>query len=363
MLRAEGRALVARPARRPHGALRCRPRPRAPAPTSSSWRRPRTACAPTACTGATCEADAAPVWLQDPAMLGYAAYTERFADDLRGIAQHLPYLDELGVRYLHLMPLLRPRDGDNDGGYAVADYRAVRPDLGTMDDLEDLACRLHRQRHEPGAGPRAQPRGPRARVGPARPCGRGDLPRLLPRLPRPAAARRRTSAPCPRSSPSSLRASFTWDDELRGWVWTTFNEFQWDVDWGNPAVLREYAAIILELANRGVDVLRLDAIAFMWKRLGTDCQGAARGARDHPGAARGHPDRLPGRGVPRRGDRRTDQAARLPRHRPVHRQGQRPRLRTTASSVQIWSMLSARRAPRRAGSSAPCYRSLRRPPG
>ncbi|HWS57700.1 MAG TPA: alpha-amylase family glycosyl hydrolase, partial [Actinotalea sp.] len=84
-----------------------------------------------------------PDWLQDPSMVGYAAYTERFAGDLRGIVDHLPYLDELGVRYLHLMPLLRPRDGDSDGGYAVADYRSVRPDLGTMDDLEHLAARLH----------------------------------------------------------------------------------------------------------------------------------------------------------------------------------------------------------------------------
>ena len=73
--------------------------------------------------------------------------------------------------------------------------------------------------------------------------------------------------------PDFAPGNFTWDDELGGWVWTTFNEFQWDVNWANPAVLREYAGIILDLANRGVDVLRLDAIAFMWKRLGTDCQG------------------------------------------------------------------------------------------
>ena len=77
----------------------------------------------------------------------------------------------------------------------------------------------------------------------------------------------------PEVFPDFAPGNFTWDDELQGWVWTTFNEFQWDVNWANPAVLREYAAIILELANRGVDVLRLDAIAFMWKRLGTDCQG------------------------------------------------------------------------------------------
>ena len=171
------------------------------------------------------------------------------------------------------MPLLRPRDGDNDGGYAVADYRAVRPDLGTMDDLEDLAAQLHdsdmslvldlvlnhvAREHEWARRARAGERG---------------LPRVLPRLPRPGRCPTPTSAPCPRSSPTSPRATSPGTTSCEGWVWTTFNEFQWDVNWANPAVLREYAAIILELANRGVDVLRLDAIAFMWKRLGTDCQG------------------------------------------------------------------------------------------
>ncbi len=213
-----------------------------------------------------------PDWLQDPAMIGYAAYTERFADDLAGVAEHLPYLDELGVRYLHLMPLLRPRDGDNDGGYAVADYRSVRPDLGTMDDLQDLAEQLHDSdmslvldlvlNHVAREHEWAQ----RARAG--EPAYR-DYFHVFPDREMPDAYERTL----PEVFPDFAPGNFTWDDHLQGWVWTTFNEFQWDVNWANPAVLREYAAIILELANRGVDVLRLDAIAFMWKRLGTDCQG------------------------------------------------------------------------------------------
>ena len=83
-----------------------------------------------------------PDWFQQPRMLGYAAYTERFAGDLRGVAERIPYLAELGVTYLHLMPLLRPRPAPNDGGYAVMDYRQVREDLGTMADLADLARAL-----------------------------------------------------------------------------------------------------------------------------------------------------------------------------------------------------------------------------
>ena len=80
-----------------------------------------------------------------PSRIGYAGYTERFAGDLRGVEKRIPYLRELGVSYLHLMPLLTPRPGDSDGGYAVADYRSVRPDLGDMDDLAHLTGELRKQ--------------------------------------------------------------------------------------------------------------------------------------------------------------------------------------------------------------------------
>jgi len=213
-----------------------------------------------------------PDWLQDPAMVGYAAYTERFAGDLHGVTEHIGYLDELGVRYLHLMPLLRPRTGDNDGGYAVADYREVRPDLGTMDDLADLADALHEagmslvldlvlnhvaEQHEWAR---------RARAGES---AYREYFHVFPDRTMPD----RYERTLPEVFPDFAPGNFTWNDELAGWVWTTFNEWQWDVNWANPAVLGEYASIILDLANRGVDVFRLDAIAFMWKRMGTDCQG------------------------------------------------------------------------------------------
>jgi len=85
-----------------------------------------------------------PGWFLDEHMLGYAAYAERFAGDLAGIEGKIDYLNELGVSYLHLMPLLQPREGDSDGGYAVADYRSVRADLGTFEDLRHLAATLRR---------------------------------------------------------------------------------------------------------------------------------------------------------------------------------------------------------------------------
>jgi amylosucrase len=212
-----------------------------------------------------------PDWFQDPALIGYAAYTERFGGTLAGVRERLDHLEDLGVGYLHLMPVLRPREGDSDGGYAVADYRDVRADLGTVADLADLATSLHERgislvldlvlNHV--AREHAWARAARAGDERYRRYFHVHPDRAVPD------AYERT---LPEVFPDFAPGNFSWDDELDAWVWTTFNSFQWDVDWSNPDVLLEYAEIVLFLANLGVDVLRLDAIAFIWKRLGTNCQ-------------------------------------------------------------------------------------------
>jgi amylosucrase len=212
-----------------------------------------------------------PDWLQVPGQLGYAAYADRFAGDLQGVRAQIPYLRELGVTYLHLMPLLTSRPGDDDGGYAVGDYRSIRPELGTLDDLRALAADLR------AAGislvldlvlnhvAREHPWAVAARAGSARHRAYFHVyaDREMPD------AYERT---LPEVFPDFAPGSFTWDPELAGWVWTTFNSFQWDVAWDNPEVFLEYVDVVLLFANLGVEVLRLDAIAFLWKRLGTNCQ-------------------------------------------------------------------------------------------
>ena len=213
----------------------------------------------------------APDWFQRPDIVGYAAYADRFADTLAGVAERTEYLKELGVGYLHLMPLLQPRPNPNDGGYAVQDYRTVRPDLGTMEDLRKLTRRLREEgislcldlvlNHVAAEHEWAR----RARAGEQR---YRDYFLVFPDREWPDAYEQTL----PEVFPDFAPGNFTWDDELAGWVWTTFNDYQWDVDWANPDVLCEYADIILNLANHGVEVLRLDAIAFIWKRLGTNCQ-------------------------------------------------------------------------------------------
>ena len=212
-----------------------------------------------------------PDWFQRPGMVGYAAYADRFAGTLAGVAERASYLTDLGVGYLHLMPLLTPRPAPNDGGYAVQDFRTVRSDLGTVDDLRALTARLR------GDGislcldlvlnhvAREHEWAVKARAGDAT---YRDYFLVYPDRTAPDAFERTL----PEVFPDFAPGSFTWDDELAGWVWTTFNAYQWDVNWANPDVLCEYADVILDLANHGVEVFRLDAIAFTWKRLGTSCQ-------------------------------------------------------------------------------------------
>ncbi|HSK98310.1 MAG TPA: amylosucrase, partial [Euzebyales bacterium] len=198
-------------------------------------------------------------------------YADRFGGDLRGVRQRIGYLRELGVTYLHLMPLLAPRPGPNDGGYAVADFRAVDPRLGDTDDLRALATALHAQdvnlcidlvvNHT--AREHAWARRAMAGDDHYRRCYLVFRDRT-----QPDAYERTLTEVFPDRAPGN----FTWVDELDGWVWTTFHDYQWDLDWSNPAVFGEMLGIMLDLANTGVDVFRLDAVPFMWKRLGTDCQ-------------------------------------------------------------------------------------------
>jgi amylosucrase len=212
-----------------------------------------------------------PQWFQHPRMLGYATYADLFAGDLKGVADRVDYLAELGVTYLHLMPLLKPRPGQSDGGYAVMDYRAVRPDLGSIDDLRELATVLRAHgisltldlvlNHVAAEHQWAV----NARTGD--PYYRGYFHMFADReLPD---SYERT---LPEVFPDFAPGNFTYDEESHSWVWTTFNSWQWDLNWHNPDVFYEFADLILWLANLGVECLRLDAIAFIYKRMGTNCQ-------------------------------------------------------------------------------------------
>jgi amylosucrase len=217
------------------------------------------------------ERDLAPDWFQREGMVGYVYYVERFSNTLLGILDHLDYLEELGVTYVHLMYVLRPRAGENDGGYAIADYLEVDPRLGTREDLV-LVCEALRERgiatcvdlvlnHCADTHAWAQA----ALAGDAHYQGYFHT---FPDRGLPDAYESTLLEIFPDFAPGN----FTYVEGLDRWVWTTFHQFQWDLNWANPEVFLEIVHIMGTLANWGVEVFRMDAVAFMWKRLGTVCQ-------------------------------------------------------------------------------------------
>ena len=217
------------------------------------------------------ERDLTTDWFQRESMLGYVFYVERFAGSLNGIKEHLDYLEELGPTYLHLMKVIKPRADENDGGYAIADYREVDPKLGTVEDLENL-CGVLREKsisvcvdlvlnhcakeHEWACKARA---GVEKYQNYFYMFDDREVPDAFEQT-------------LPEVFPDFAPGNFTYYPELGKWVWTTFNEYQWDLNWSNPEVFLEIVDIMFYLANKGVEVFRLDAVAFLWKRLGTNCQ-------------------------------------------------------------------------------------------
>ncbi|NVO08037.1 MAG: amylosucrase, partial [Rhodoferax sp.] len=214
--------------------------------------------------------EADPRWFQSHTMLGGVCYVDLYANTFRGLQERIPYFQELGLTYLHLMPPYLCPDQHNDGGYAVSSYRAVNPALGSMEDLRALALALRQagislvldfifnhtsDEHDW-----------------ARACLRGD-PKyqdfyyLFPDRALPDAYDRTLRE----IFPDAHQGSFSQLLDGR-WVWTTFNSFQWDLNYSNPAVFNAMAGEMLEIANLGVEFLRMDAVAFVWKQMGTSCE-------------------------------------------------------------------------------------------
>lgn len=216
------------------------------------------------------EREADPVWFASERMVGGVAYVDRYAGDLDGIRRQIPYFKSLGLTYLHLMPLFRAPARNSDGGYAVSSYREVNPLLGTMDELEGLAAELRdngislvldfifnhtSNEHEWAKAALA-----------------GDPEHegfywIFPDRTMPDAYETTTREIFPDDHPGS----FVQLPDGR-WIWATFYHFQWDLNYANPAVFRAMAGEMLFLANKGVEILRMDAVAFIWKELGTTCE-------------------------------------------------------------------------------------------
>ena len=215
-----------------------------------------------------------PVWFQSNQMLGGVCYVDLFANNIEGIKSKIPYFKELGLTYLHLMPLFKAPEGENDGGYAVSSYREVHPPLGTMEQLASLARELRNSgislvvdlvfNHTSDEHIWAK----YAKAGDDE---YADFYRIFPSRELPD----RYEQNLREIFPDEHAGAFTFFPNLfkeGGWVWTTFHSYQWDLNYANPAVFNRMAEEMLFLANQGVEVIRLDAVAFIWKEMGTSCE-------------------------------------------------------------------------------------------
>ncbi len=212
-----------------------------------------------------------PEWFASEKIVGGALYVDLFSENLGRLCDSIDYFQELGLTYLHLMPLFAVRPGDSDGGYAISNYRSVDPRLGTIDDLKRLALELrsagialvldfvfnhtsddHEWAQKAQAGDREYQQ--YYYIFPDR-----EIPDQYERTLR-------------EIFPTVRRGNFTWHDGMQQWVWTTFNSFQWDLNYSNPAVFRAMLEEMFFIADTGVDILRLDAVAFIWKKMGSSCE-------------------------------------------------------------------------------------------
>ncbi len=210
-------------------------------------------------------------WFLRQEWVGYALYCKEFAGDLHGMQTWLGYLQDLGINLLHIMPILDCPKGKSDGGYAVRDFRKINPEIGTLDDLDDLVKNLKKREillaldvvvnHTSNEHAWAQ----KAKAGDPyyqdyyHVFDNREIPDLY-------------EESMPEIFPETSPGNFTKDEAMGKWVMTVFNDFQWDLNYKNPAVFIEMVDIILFWANRGADIIRLDAVAFLWKKIGSTCQ-------------------------------------------------------------------------------------------
>ena len=210
-------------------------------------------------------------WFLSNEITGMSLYVDRFCGNLNNLGSKLDYFKKLGVNFLHLMPVMESPAGESDGGYAVSDFKKVDERFGTLEDLQMLQQKMsaekmylmidivlnHTSHHHEWAVKAKQ----------------GDKKyqdyfymfddRYVPN---------QYDAGMPEIFPESAPGNFTWNEESKKWVMTVFNNYQWDLNYTNPAVLVDMLDNIFFYANLGVDILRIDAPAFIWKKMGTTCQ-------------------------------------------------------------------------------------------
>jgi len=212
-----------------------------------------------------------PEWIHSANTVGMMLYVDLFNNDIEGLVSKTEYFKNLGITLIHLMPLVQPRNGENDGGYAVRDYREVNPKLGNVESLKKAIKVFHdngiricidyvinhtADDHEWAI---------KAKSGDEK---YQDYYFMYDDYTIP----RQYEATMNQVFPKVAPGNFTYVKGLDKWVMTTFYDFQWDLNYRNPKVLEEMTSILLYYTNLGVDMIRLDAIPYIWKTIGTSCR-------------------------------------------------------------------------------------------
>ena len=210
-------------------------------------------------------------WYKQNDMLGMMFYIDNFAGNMKGVESRLDYIEECNVNYIHLMPFLETPKGRSDGGYAVADFRKVQKELGSMEDLGSLASACHKRgihvcmdfvmNHTSEEHEWAK----KARQGDGEYMSRYFF---FDNWEEP----NKYEQTVPQVFPTTAPGNFTWLPDAGHFVITTFYPYQWDLNYRNPRVFNEMMYNFLYLANRGIDIIRIDAVPYIWKELGTQCR-------------------------------------------------------------------------------------------
>ena len=210
-------------------------------------------------------------WFLSQQWVGMALYSNGFADNLPDLASKISYFQELGINMVHIMPILKCPEGKSDGGYAISDFREIDDRVGNLEDVRNIAEDFRKRdillvldvvlnhtsdEHE---WAKKASKGDRRFQDYYYIFENREVPDMF-------------EQSMPDVFPETDPGNFTWNAEMGKWVMTVFHDYQWDLNYSKPAVFIEMLDIILFWANQGVDILRLDAVAFLWKKIGTSCQ-------------------------------------------------------------------------------------------
>lgn len=210
-------------------------------------------------------------WYFGQDIVGMTLYTDLFAGNLKKLNQKIEYFNDLGITFLHLMPLLKPRDGENDGGYAVEDYRNIDPRLGSLEDFSKLVKDL-RKNNIKVCIDYVINHVAKEHVWAKEALNHDKLKQDYFIMYDTDEMPNRFNRTVPEVLPDKCPGNFTYYPEIKKYVFTSFSDFQWDLNFQNPYVFNGMTDNLLYLANLGVNMIRLDAIPFMWKQVDTTCR-------------------------------------------------------------------------------------------